>query len=131
MTRGRVWLLAMAVMLSCDDDDESSSQVACIYDYSVYSTSEYGINFDEYSDECVTLESADACDDYTEDSNTCAAGFCSEYSYTNVRVVEGTCETVFPPEEGDQSCQWTNDGECDEPEGTGLCAEGTDTDDCA
>jgi hypothetical protein len=28
------------------------------------------------------------------------------------------------------TCEWTNDGECDEPEGTGLCAEGTDAADC-
>lgn len=28
------------------------------------------------------------------------------------------------------TCAWPDDGECDEPEGTGLCAEGTDTNDC-
>lgn len=28
-------------------------------------------------------------------------------------------------------CQWTNDEECDEPEGTGYCPEGTDVNDCA
>ena len=28
-------------------------------------------------------------------------------------------------------CPWPNDGECDEPEGTNLCPEGTDVDDCA
>lgn len=28
------------------------------------------------------------------------------------------------------SCAWTNDGECDEPEGTDLCPEGSDVTDC-
>jgi hypothetical protein len=32
---------------------------------------------------------------------------------------------VAPP-----PCQWPNDGECDEPEGTGYCIDGTDTADC-
>lgn len=29
------------------------------------------------------------------------------------------------------SCPWTNDGDCDEPNGLGLCAWGTDTADCS
>jgi len=29
------------------------------------------------------------------------------------------------------SCQYTSDGECDEPEGTGICEEGTDVADCS
>jgi hypothetical protein len=32
---------------------------------------------------------------------------------------------------GDNSCQFSNDGECDEPEGLNFCADGTDTNDCA
>ncbi len=28
-------------------------------------------------------------------------------------------------------CPWTNDGECDEPQGRGVCAPGTDVADCA
>jgi len=28
-------------------------------------------------------------------------------------------------------CPWTNDGDCDEPEGLNLCAEGTDVADCS
>lgn len=28
-------------------------------------------------------------------------------------------------------CPWTNDGECDEPQGRGLCAPGTDVADCS
>jgi hypothetical protein len=31
---------------------------------------------------------------------------------------------------GAATCPFTNDGECDEPEGTGNCAEGTDVADC-
>jgi hypothetical protein len=29
-----------------------------------------------------------------------------------------------------EPCPWTNDDECDEPEGTGYCPEGTDAADC-
>jgi hypothetical protein len=29
------------------------------------------------------------------------------------------------------ACEWTGDGECDEPEGTGLCLEGSDVEDCS
>lgn len=29
------------------------------------------------------------------------------------------------------TCSYTNDGQCDEPEGTGLCQEGTDVADCS
>ena len=32
---------------------------------------------------------------------------------------------------GGGDCAFTNDGDCDEPEGTGICAEGTDVVDCA
>ena len=32
--------------------------------------------------------------------------------------------------ESADSCRYTNDGECDEPNGTGVCAEGTDAADC-
>lgn len=127
MRRGLICLFAFGLLPSCDEDDEESSQVACVYDYSVYSVSEYGSSFDEYSDECVTLSSAEACDSYTESSTECFGGYCSDYSYTNVRVIEGTCEDYMP---SGGSCEWTNDGECDEPEGTGLCPEGSDVADC-
>jgi hypothetical protein len=30
-----------------------------------------------------------------------------------------------------EGCPWTNDDECDEPEGTGYCPEGSDVNDCA
>lgn len=38
---------------------------------------------------------------------------------------------VSPASFGDDSCQWANDGECDEPEiGTGACPANTDATDC-
>ena len=40
-------------------------------------------------------------------------------------------EEVASDEDSTDACAFTNDGECDEPEGTGVCAEGTDTTDCA
>ncbi len=40
-------------------------------------------------------------------------------------------EPASSPFTGDDSCQWANDGECDEPEiGTGACPQGTDFSDC-
>jgi hypothetical protein len=42
--------------------------------------------------------------------------------------VPEVCELLFL---GDLcTCPWTDDGECDEPEGTGICPEGTDPGDC-
>jgi|GEM_PF-2141776 len=47
----------------------------------------------------------------------------------------GNTETQGPVDSvgdstGSTSCEYTNDGECDEPEGTGFCPEGSDTADC-
>jgi hypothetical protein len=47
---------------------------------------------------------------------------------------EGGEDGPTPPDDGGgggASCPYTNDGECDEPEGTNLCAPGTDVNDCA
>ncbi len=129
MRRPLTLLLALGLLTSCDDDEETESTVACMYDYSVYSISEWGSSFDQYEDECVTLSSAEACYDWTDDSNDCSGGFCSEYSYTNVRVVDGSCEDEGSDDDSG-FCEWRNDGECDEPEGTGLCPEGSDAADC-
>jgi hypothetical protein len=48
----------------------------------------------------------------------CFASFFDDFSI-NCEVAFNTCE-----------CPYTNDGECDEPEGTAACPEGTDVDDC-
>jgi hypothetical protein len=42
--------------------------------------------------------------------------------------VPEACELLFFG--GACECPWANDGECDEPEGTGVCPEGTDPGDC-
>ena len=134
---------ALAPATGCDDydSDDDGGQFACVYDYSVYRTSEYGSSFDTYEDNCVTVASRDACDAYTDSSTECHGGSCADYSYTNVDVYPGSCDTFHgndyeadddpPSYGGGGSCEWTNDGECDEPEGTDLCPEGSDTNDCA
>jgi hypothetical protein len=43
-----------------------------------------------------------------------------------IEDVPEACDFVFDA----CTCPWTGDGECDEPEGTGLCADGTDPGDC-
>ncbi len=40
------------------------------------------------------------------------------------------CEGETGTGTGGELCPYTNDGECDEPEGTDLCPEGTDATDC-
>jgi tetratricopeptide (TPR) repeat protein len=47
------------------------------------------------------------------------------------RCLQGTDVADCSGGGGDDECPWTNDGECDEPEGTGICDEGTDVYDCA
>ena len=50
----------------------------------------------------------------------CYAGFIDD--------VPEACDVLFLGELC--SCPYTGDGECDEPEGTGICPEGTDPGDC-
>lgn len=48
-------------------------------------------------------------------------------SISGYEILEGMAESSSESNEGDNSCQWANDGECDEPT---YCEYGTDTDDC-
>ena len=69
--------------------------------------------------ECSDLADGDECENEQEDLfDDC------DFEDMEVDVEDG----------GDQgntaTCDFQNDGECDEPEGTGACAEGTDTVDC-
>lgn len=47
---------------------------------------------------------------------------------TAVKVEPSGSSACAPPPP--PSCTWPNDNECDEPEGTNLCAEGSDVNDC-
>ena len=85
---------AAAALTACDSDHGEDRELACMYDYSVYSISEYGSSFDEYTDNCITVESEQECRDWTESDNECSGGFCSDYTYTNVEIVEGSCESL-------------------------------------
>ncbi len=134
-------LLALALVGACDEDEESGQTYACRYDYSTYSVSEYGIDYEEHPGNCTEVSSPSTCDAITKSSNDCNGGFCSEWTYFNVSVTPGTCDAPAAGPADDASspsggggggeCPWTNDGECDEALGTGLCAAGTDTADCA
>ena len=48
-------------------------------------------------------------------------------SMSGYEILEGMAESSSESNEGDNSCQWANDGECDEPT---YCEYGTDSDDC-
>ena len=62
-----------------------------------------------------------ACAKLTEDFvDDCEDDFATTFDW-----IDGT-ECV-----GADCCPFASDGECDEPEGTGLCADGTDTTDCS
>jgi hypothetical protein len=45
-------------------------------------------------------------------------------------VFEGTGWSAVPCPDCSMACMFEDDGECDEPEGTGLCFDGTDVVDC-
>ena len=121
-------LFLAASAAGCEDEEEDGQTYACRYDYSTYSIDEYGSDYQEFTDNCTEVSSPERCDAITESSNECHGGFCSEWTYFNVEVHPGTCDENA--DEDGEACQWTNDGECDEAEGTGLCAEGTDSADC-
>lgn len=70
-----------------------------------------------------SCSAADPCgwrnDDYCDEQ--CAISFPSDH-FTDT----SDCDSETPPD-----CRDTNDGYCDEPEGTGRCPEGSDATDCA
>ncbi len=90
----RLCALALGASLACELEDHEE-HFACIYDYSTYSVSEYGTNFDEHPDNCTDVESQAQCDAITESSNDCSDGFCSEWTYSNVSLVPGTCAELM------------------------------------
>lgn len=49
---------------------------------------------------------------------------------TQVARAPDCAQAIDELEGGSGSCPWLNDGECDEPEGTNLCPEGSDYHDC-
>jgi hypothetical protein len=81
---------------------------------------------------CDPDEIEDACESAADDLSACMGGG-ETCRYTN----DGACDepegTDLCPEgsdEADCECRWTNDGACDEPEGTDVCPEGSDEADC-
>lgn len=85
-------LAIVTAVVGCDEEEGEGQTYACRYDYSTYSVDEYGINFDEYTDECVEVSSPAECDEITETENECYDGFCVEWTYTNVEVHAGGCD---------------------------------------
>jgi hypothetical protein len=76
------------------------------------------------------------CIEETEAMTACGAEVgCAEWftaacwdPYRAMTICFGEPDPGAEPPSG---CAWPNDGECDEPEGTNLCPEGTDVDDCS
>jgi hypothetical protein len=71
---------------------------------------------------CTTGQSSDGCTAHAHrrggGSCACDTGYTmAAYSQSDVRCVQS-------------SCAYTNDGHCDEPEGSNVCADGTDVADC-
>jgi hypothetical protein len=96
-----------------DDADNADDRCYESYELAAECASEVELDCDDARDDCddEIEDFADDCDDDFEDTFEEMPGF-----------------GVTPPT---GSCPFTNDGECDEPEGTGICAEGTDVNDCA
>jgi hypothetical protein len=77
-----------------------------------------GLTCDQFVAMCVALpEEGEACI-----SGLCADDLLCDFDSTCVRPPPVTCQLPF--------CIYRFDGLCDEPEGTGLCEEGTDPEDC-
>lgn len=87
-------------------------------------------------------ECTPACEDIYAIGGTCRSALdaytqCirSNSSNCNAGMTTGPCyslgESFVNACTGDEACPFTLDGECDEPEGTNLCPEGTDAVDCS
>lgn len=89
------------------------------------------------------VSESELVDDEGDDAGEIELGAVASYCAQTESAIEGLLEELndaadaqsdapsAPAPGGDAGCQFTNDGECDEPEGLGLCAEGTDVSDCA
>jgi hypothetical protein len=83
--------------------------------------------FEAYAD-CLSINGLDCGDAFNGACENVAENFlddCDADFATTFGLVDGAgCV-------GADCCPFAFDGECDEPEGTGLCADGTDTTDCS
>jgi hypothetical protein len=78
-----------------------------------------GLTCSQFTGICVTLPGeGEVC----LDGFNCASALECDFDNTCVRPPPITCQLPF--------CIYQFDGLCDEPEGTGLCQEGTDPEDC-
>ena len=81
--------------------------------------------------EAVCNPDTSVCDDLPDEGETCPTGVCDQGLTCDV---DGTCResaaAVCQIVESVGLCIYANDGICDEPSGTGLCADGTDGADC-
>ncbi|MBX7083456.1 MAG: hypothetical protein K1X88_29885 [Nannocystaceae bacterium] len=97
--------------LSCDAPDGTD---ACFADY------------DLGRESCVELPRS--VDRALED---CGLGSSSSGTSGGTSDGSGGTSDPPPPPPAPEGCAWTDDGACDEPEGSGLCPEGSDVDDCS
>ena len=99
-------------------DDADGADDSCLESFEAAAdcASDQDLDCDDATDECDDeLEDwIDDCDDDFEDTFVEISGAANPPT---------GCGTV-------NTCAFSFDGECDEPEGTGICSEGTDSSDC-
>ncbi|MGK9165033.1 hypothetical protein KXR53_01980 [Inquilinus limosus] len=82
-------------------------------------------------DSCPFARDGD-CDEPDIGSGACAAGTDATDCKAKAGTGQAPAAPAAPSAAGDDSCQFAQDGECDEPgRGTGLCSAGTDATDCS
>jgi hypothetical protein len=85
------------------------------------------ITMEQAEEECSGDSAYGACVDEMSDLYRCVDGHsCNDLE----QYCMGALETLNECLAEEATCPWTDDGECDEPEGTDLCFEGTDVADC-
>jgi len=97
------------------DADRAGDRCAESFELAADCVSDVDLDCSDASDDCdhEIEDWVDDCDDDFEDTFQEIAGGGSS---------GGSCSS--------NTCAFSFDGECDEPEGTGICAEGTDSADC-
>ena len=115
--------LQASCLATCDEtilqDDQES--ISCLFENTCAA-----VFLDKVCDPTATLE----CDGMTPTTTTSATTASTTASTTTTSTTTSTTTTTTTTTTSGSECPWEFDGECDEPEGTGLCPEGSDPDDC-
>lgn len=81
---------------------------------------------------CTTLYASGAeCSSAIDVLSQCVRPYSNDCAGAEAACSDEANGLVEACSDGGDECPFTNDGQCDEPEGLGLCPEGSDVNDCA